>query len=198
MERAAGQQRGHGRKLERREVTGGAEWRAVVGYEGLYEVSDVGQVRSVDRVVINRGFSHRLKGRELKQVLSRGYPSVMLSKGGKTRRWQIHLLVAKTFVPGTGEVVRHRNGVKTDARAENLEWGTQTENMADRIRHGTSNRGERHGNAKLTREQIAAIKVEYARGGISQRVLGLKYGVRQTTVLKIVRGQRWNWLEGTA
>lgn len=118
------------------------EWRPVVGHEGLYEVSDLGQVRSLDRVVLLRdGLTRRVKGRVLKQRVGQLYPVVGLSRNGIDRKWLVHRLVCEAFhgvKPPEAEVVRHLNGIHTDNRASNLAWGTCAENSADMVRHGHS------------------------------------------------------------
>lgn len=105
-------------------------WRDVPGYEGLYQVSDMGNVRSARR----RGSPGGL----LRPGLSRGYPIVSLSDSGEGRSWRVHQLVAAAFVGSRpeGMEVRHLNGVKTDCRVGNLSYGSASENAADVIRHG--------------------------------------------------------------
>lgn len=95
------------------------EWRAVVGYEGFYEVSDLGNVRSL-RTKRLRRFS----------ITDWGYYHVGLSKNGVAKDWRVHRLVAMAFVPLIdGKThVNHINGDKLDNRAANLEWVTKREN----------------------------------------------------------------------
>lgn len=111
------------------------EWRPVVGYEGIYAVSDVGQVMRV-----LGGVHGATPGRILKQrIHENGYYHVGLHNLGSRRTVTVHSLVAESFHgsrPG-GQHARHRNGIKTDNRAENLEWGTRSENMLDAVGHGT-------------------------------------------------------------
>ena len=76
-----------------------------------------------------------------------------------------------------------------------LRWATRRENMADRVLHGTSNRGSSHGLAKLTPEAVIAIRREYATGQVLQRELAEKYNIKQETVSGLVRGTRWGWLQ---
>ena len=103
-------------------------WLPIPGFEGFYEVSDAGNVRSLDRVVVGKdGKSRRLKGGPM--TLSNGnsagnYLSVMLSKDGKQRRVLVHRAVAMAFVPnpeGLNEINhKDENGKNNDA--SNLEW----------------------------------------------------------------------------
>lgn len=98
-------------------------WRAVPGYEGLYQVSDLGRVQSVARA----GTS----GRILKPDTCFGYRRYALCKNNVTTRHRAHRLVAEAFIPNPENKpqVNHINGVKTDNRAENLEWCTGSENQ---------------------------------------------------------------------
>lgn len=99
-------------------------WKDILGYEGLYQVSDLGNVRSLNWR--NRGITKNLY---LKHQ-NRGYFQVELAKNGKRRTFTVHRLVAYHFVPGfrEGLVVNHLNEDRQDNRAENLEWVTQSEN----------------------------------------------------------------------
>lgn len=103
-------------------------WKSVEGYEGLYEVSNCGKVRSLSR----RAGKVDIKGRILKPFLSRnGYLCVCLSKEGTTKTVGIHRIVATAFVPNPNgkETVNHINEDKNDNRADNLEWLTLQENI---------------------------------------------------------------------
>lgn len=109
-------------------------WKDIEGYEGSYQVSNKGNVRSVDRIVIRSdGLVLPLKGKHLKKsVDSRGYPSVWLQTvGKKARSRRVHRLVAETFVnnPNNLREVNHKSGIKTDCSADNLEWCTRSHNM---------------------------------------------------------------------
>lgn len=112
-------------------------WKEVLGYEGLYEVSNLGRVRSVDRYVNSGGVmnENRLslkKGRILNcSPTKRGYTRVSLSKESKTQQIMIHRLVAIAFLdPVEGKLnVNHINGIKEDNRACNLEFVNQRENL---------------------------------------------------------------------
>ena len=117
------------------------EWRPVVGWEDLYEVSDQGRVRSSDRTVhCKNGRTRRYKGRLLKpQKSGGGYLQVALCRGDKPRRSYIHRLVLAAFAGPCpdGMETRHLNGNPADNRLANLQYGTRSENNLDRVKHGT-------------------------------------------------------------
>jgi hypothetical protein len=118
-------------------VTLDEEWRPtpVPGYE----VSNFGAVRSLSRTIIKRdGKPRRIIGRILKAGLaSSGYLSVVLGRAYGT--YNVHVLVATAFVGPCpdGEEVRHKDGVRTNCKAENLHYGPRISNIADAIEHGT-------------------------------------------------------------
>lgn len=116
-------------------------WLPVWGYEGLYEVSSLGRVRSIDREVEHPtvGIVHR-KGKVLAQnpLNKDGYLGVGLSRGGTKKKRAVHLLVLESFVGPRpkGKQACHNDGNNTNNRAENLRWDTPKENVADIKRHG--------------------------------------------------------------
>jgi hypothetical protein len=118
-------------------------WRGVVGYEGLYQVSDLGRVRSLDRWVkrrTNNGGWWRqfIPGKVLKSESPRCvYLGVTLRKNGSTKWFRIHRLVLGAFVGPCPEGMegRHLDDCPTNNRLDNLAWGTRRENMADTARH---------------------------------------------------------------
>lgn len=112
------------------------QWRPIEGYEGLYEVSNQGRVRSLDSVITDSlGRTRRQRGRVMKHTLcSFGYHRVELRAGGRNtrKRHAVHRLVAGAFVEGrTSErnVVMHLDHDPDNNTAENLAWGTQLENV---------------------------------------------------------------------
>lgn len=107
-------------------------WKDIIGYEGLYMVSNLGRVKSLDRYVRNQhnSFSKRLvKGRLLKPFSSgAGYLMVCLSVSQIHKKEYVHRLVAKAFIGISDLTVHHKNDVKSDNRLSNLEYCTQKEN----------------------------------------------------------------------
>lgn len=117
----------------------GEEWRPVNGFDGKYEVSNYGRVRSIDHEVKSLVGYRTVKGRILKQRVEHGYCRVQLSisKYEHTHK-QVHRLVAEEFVPNPDNKpeVNHIDGCKTNNFAENLEWVTSSENSVHAIENG--------------------------------------------------------------
>lgn len=122
-------------------------WRPVTGHECYYEVSDLGSVRSVDRLVVQANGKKRwFPGVGLRsRVQNNGYLAVGLKCGGSTWCRSVHRLVLEAFVGPCpdGMEVRHLNGNKTDNRLENLRYGTRYENMRDQVAHGTHRQSQK-------------------------------------------------------
>ncbi len=114
-------------------------WKPVVGYEGFYEVSAFGRVRSLDRTSLraNQHGIHlvSLKGRVMKQGLRSTYLYVNLCVGDVRKKRTIHSLVADAFLSGSGEV-NHKDGDKMNNHVSNLEWCTRSENHRHALENG--------------------------------------------------------------
>ena len=116
------------------------EWKAIQGYEGIYEVSNFGNVRSLPRY--KRGnFDSKvfIEGKTIKQVKNnRGYYIVQLSKNNKVKNFSVHRLVATAFIPNPNSFpqINHKDEDKTNNKASNLEWTTLKRN----INYGTRNK----------------------------------------------------------
>lgn len=103
-------------------------WKEVIGYEGLYQISNRGNVKSLERI---NNYGRPVKEKILKPNLSKvGYFTIRLSKNGRSRARYIHRLIAIYFIanPSNKKYINHKNGVKTDNRIKNLEWCTNQEN----------------------------------------------------------------------
>lgn len=149
------------------------EWRDIAGYEKYYQVSDLGRVRSLDRVVPHsNGGPKRRKGRVLRSSSSSGpYQTVTLSVEAKHKQCTVHRLVAIAFLGPcpSGHQVRHGPNGKLDNRLSNLAYGTQSQNSLDKYRDGTcGNKPVRRSDGKeYLSIAIAARKTGVCEGGIS-------------------------------
>lgn len=137
------------------------EWRAVQGFEGSYEVSDQGRVRSIDRVVGPR----RFRGQLLRtRKHNQGYHQIMLAKDGKKYYPLAHHLVAAAFIGPRpdGYDINHKNGKKQDNRPQNLEYVPHATNVRHAFESGLvgeANRtGERNGRSKITADVVRKIR----------------------------------------
>lgn len=105
-------------------------WKDIEGWEGFYEVSNLGRVKSCARVVPTISGHQSVKERILLQDVPKGYRRVTLSAGNITERHMVHILVATAFIPNPENkpCVNHKFGNKEDNRASQLEWATYSEN----------------------------------------------------------------------
>jgi hypothetical protein len=171
-------------------------WKSVVGYEGRYEVSDTGLVRSVARSVANTATSSRMLAAVILApfVHRGGYMVVKLSRSRQKTSHYVHRLVAEAFL-GSGEArqeVLHADGDKKNNRLENLSWGSRRDNMRDRHRLGEVAKGERHGMAKLTEDAVRAILSDTR----YHHLVAADYGVSRSMISMIKRGKHWRHLAG--
>lgn len=111
-------------------------WKDIKGYEGLYQISNLGKVRSLSRKVQYNVFDKTTSYRYTKKMILKprldnlGYVAVMLSKENTVKQYRIHRLVANAFLERIKgkDMINHINGIKNDNRVENLEWCTSKEN----------------------------------------------------------------------
>lgn len=169
-------------------------WKDIEGYEGRYQVSNLGQVRSCNRIVKFKDGRER----EYKSVILRpttdkdGYYIFYLYKNKKKTNFSAHKLVAQTFIPNTDNKpqINHKNGNKTDNRAVNLEWVTPLENTQHAIKTNLRQalKGQYSPTAKLTNVQAKKIREEYIprdkKYGL--KVLAKKYKMNPSTIHSII------------
>ena len=164
-------------------------WKDVQGYEGQYQVSNLGRVKSIKRKLNNgRTVNEKMLNSSSKKKTQDGY--LMVALAGKTFR--VNRLVAAAFIPNPDNkpVVNHIDGDKENNKADNLEWTTISENMLHAYRCGlkTAMIGEKNTNAKLTKEQVKAIRNEYVPYSkkYGSNALAKKYNVSNVTITNIV------------
>ncbi len=170
-------------------------WKTVPGHEE-YAVSTSGRVRRTST------------GKVLTPWLQHGYEWVHLSAGAKSARMAVHRVVLTAFVcpKPAGMECRHLNGQRRDNRLVNLTWGTKEQNELDRATHGTvcrgmlngsytkpgrRRRGESHGCAKLTEEDVVAIRADTR----TARETAQDYPVSMWMVKRIRQGKNWHAAE---
>lgn len=157
-----------------------------------YKVSDLGRVKRV------ASKNCRLD-RVLKTPPRNGYPSVDLSKNGRRRTHNVHVLVATAFIanPTALPEVNHKNGIRSNCRADNLEWTDRVGNAQHAHDTGLQDcKGEKNGQAKLTPNDVLAIRaygvVDRARGKATD--LARVFSVCPTTIHDIWKGRTWSHL----
>jgi hypothetical protein len=177
----------------------GELWKTIGGYEGLYEASNMGRVRSLDRVnsrdVVGLE-SYISKGKILSPRSQRqGYKLVALFKGGKREDKLIHRIVGEAFLDNKDnkKTINHKNGIKADNRIENLEWVSQKENNRHAWKNGylQPKIGQNNPAAKLSTRDVVKIKIGLL-CGISSGELSNMYGVHKATIKSIRSGRNWS------
>jgi len=155
------------------------QWRDVVGFEGLYQVSDLGNVR-------NARTGH-IKKPHLNVRLNR--PQICLSKFDKVTTIYPHKLVMEAFVGKRPEGMEccHADGNPWNNELSNLRWDSRTNNSQDKFKHGTQKMGEKHPMSKLTVEKVLAIRQDNR----LHRIIAVEYGVSQPTISEIKSRKSW-------
>ena len=163
----------------------------LVGYESFYEINSFGAIRRIGKACGAR------VGHTLKPQLhtSRGYLIIRLCAGGVCHSYDVHTLVARTFIGPRplGMEVCHHDGSRTNPCLSNLRYDTPTGNNADKQRHGTVNRGEKNGQAKYDVTRIQELKRIIGRGLSTAEIVAMT-GMPRQTINNIRTGARWGWL----
>lgn len=165
------------------------QWRPIPGYDGIYEVSDLGRVRKlIDRHAHPAGMQGLTRR-------SNGYLYIRLFDGVKTKGWLVHRLVLTAFVgPMPPEIHgAHINAVRDDNRLVNLHWCTPKQNEADKFPLGLAPIGEKNAMAKLTPRVVREIRRDYLPRSRHRNCFALakRYGICQQSVWNIVKSKTW-------
>lgn len=162
-------------------------WKGIDGYEEFYQVSNLGRVKSLDRVIKKSKYSYMIKGKVFKTSLNnKGYAQTELTKGGKRKYFKVHRLVALHFLPNENAsdlTVNHIDGNKLNNEVNNLEWCTLEENMWHAYKNNLKFR-------KYSDENIKEIRDLYKNTNLTQKEIGNIYGINKSYIGSIVRNQR--------
>lgn len=174
-----------------------AQRRSIPGYEGRYEIDDLGNIyslaRSFRRFVKGYWQVVKVPAKQLTRTYSRkGYPQVTLYNNNKGKCFEIHRLVCRVFhgEPAEGHEAAHLDGVKDNCTAENVAWSSRSENALHKWDHGTMLTGERVPTSVLKMDDIQAI-ITMDNGGVSKRQIARTVGVSDKVIRNILAGRSW-------
>lgn len=170
-------------------------WKDIKGYEGLYQISNKGRVKSLARVIKrNNGRELPLKERIKNDVYdNKGYSRINLSKNGKSKKHSVHRLVANAFLikQKHQDQVNHIDGDKKNNDVSNLEWCTGKENVRHSYAIGkASHVGERNTFATIN-DDIAREIIKLKDSGLTAKKVGQKVGASKNVVYSIWQGKTW-------
>jgi hypothetical protein len=183
-------------------------WKPIPGYEGFYEASSLGRIRSLDRDVVQaKAFGgvcvRHFKGKVLIPKTHGRYHQVNLAKSGVTRTVNLHSVICEAFHgprPSPQHEAAHWDRDVANNAVDNLRWATKVENADDKQRHGTMMRGEGHAHAVFQDGQITEIlgrfsdltqgRTKKAPNG-SIRKLAEEYGVTVSALENVIYGRSW-------
>lgn len=161
-------------------------WKDVVGYSGLYSVSDQGRVKS---------FQRNPDGVILRQMTNvYGYLKLTLSVNGELKNKTIHSLVTQSFIgecPDNLEI-SHKDGDRTNNKISNLEYITHKENINKKHKHGTMARGETNGMSSLNEIKVCAMRLLYSTGRYTFTEIGKMFNIHKGTANRAITGQTWS------
>jgi len=174
----------------------GEQWRMVVGYEGLYDISDSGRTKRVG------GGAGACPGRVLKPAEDRsGYLHLGLTEDGYSKNYFVHRLVAAAFIGPCpeGKQVNHKDGDKSNNCPSNLEYVTASENVRHAFDIGIKDalycRGEKQHNSILTEKNVHEIRRLIAEKEFTQRKIAEMFGVGPKAISMVNTGKSWSWLK---
>ncbi len=168
------------------------KWKPVPGYEGYYDVSNLGHLRSYYK---GRWLTDNPRPAKL-HLSAQGYPIAHLSVNGVVFKATISRLVLHAFIgpaPEGKPYACHNDRNPLNNGIYNLRWGSNADNQADRIKHGTSNTGESNGMAVLTEDSVIEIKQRLL-AGEKQKNIAIDFNVDHSTISFIHTGRTWRHL----
>lgn len=170
-------------------------WKPVKGYEGYYEVSNLGRVKSKARKYYRSDVLYHLKERVMKvSPSSSGYNTIILTVNGKAKSYLLHRLIALAFIenPQNKKCINHKDGDKFNNSLENLEWCTYSENRNHGLRTGLiKQKRATHSHAKLTEDDVKFIKKMYSYTYCGYSDIAWFYPVGHDAIRNIILGEKW-------
>lgn len=170
-------------------------WKDIIGFEGLYQVSSLGRIKSLDRHRTQLGSykNATLKSKLLTQRSNKGYLKTTLCKDGKMYYFPTHRLVAIAYLDNheNKPEVNHIDGIKTNNFAENLEWCSSSENKIHAHENGLCNQKGSLNNSSILNELIVQEIKGLLRDKVYHKTISLKYNISLSTVEKISANVLW-------
>ena len=165
-------------------------WKDIKNYKGIYQVSNLGRIRSLKRTIRGNNNPYIKNGRVLKTWNFNGYLCANLCLNGANNKVKVHRIVAEAFIenPENKKEVNHINGIRTDNRVENLEWCSHKENIQHAFRTGLRKTGTNATNSKLSAKDIKFIleNIQLRSHKFGARAMGRKFNVSYSTILQIL------------
>lgn len=170
------------------------EWRDIPGWEGFYQISNKGRVKSLERSFLDSRGGNRVYGEKIIKLVNngQGYLCASLCWKGVQITIRVHRVVAVAFIPNPDNKpqINHKNGIKSDNWVENLEWSTGSENIKHAYQMGLlSRKGEKHSHSKLTEKEVLEIRKN------KDRLKGFElsdiYKVSQSVISEVRSRKTW-------
>jgi len=178
----------------------GEVWKDIEGYDGYYKVSNEGNVKSLDRIVLgNRGSKCRRVGRPMKlRVEKNGYVRVALSSDGKNIKFSVHRLVGIAFLDNKKGLpeINHIDGNKENNNVENLEWCSSRDNQLHAFASGLQRKrlGSELHQTKITEDNVRDIRNMWGSGKHKQYEIAKKYNLHPQYVSLVIHRKRWGYV----